>query len=117
MPAGAKPGERRGGRTKGTKNKKTLTKLAALTRDIAKNETPLDFLLRVMRNGRLGLPVRMDAAKAALPFVHPKLAHVQLNSDQRQQIEIVGGLPNVRAKEIEIDKDDFLEIDRIDAIP
>lgn len=36
--------------------------------------SPLDYLLSVMRNRREPKRMRMDAAKAALPFVHARLA-------------------------------------------
>jgi len=52
--------------------------------------TPLEYLLSVMRtSGDEG--ARIDAAKAAAPYVHPKLANVELsgNKDQPLQIEIV----------------------------
>jgi hypothetical protein len=39
-------------------------------------ETPLDFMLQVMRDVEQPLVIRMDAAKSAAPFVHPKRAAV-----------------------------------------
>jgi hypothetical protein len=70
---GSLPGERRGGRQKGTPNKATARREleTRLT-----GETPLDFLLQVMRDGVLPLGVRIDVAKAAAPFVHPKRAAI-----------------------------------------
>jgi hypothetical protein len=41
---------------------------------------PLDYLLSIMRNETLPQPERVDAAKAAAPYVHAKLANVELNA-------------------------------------
>lgn len=41
---------------------------------------PLDYLLSIMRNETLPQPDRVDAAKAAAPYVHAKLANVELNA-------------------------------------
>lgn len=41
--------------------------------------TPKDYLLAVMRDVDKEEAVRMDAAKAVAPFVHPKLAAVTLD--------------------------------------
>ena len=40
--------------------------------------TPLEFLLEVMRDDEMDLLIRMDAAKSAAPYVHPKLASVEM---------------------------------------
>ena len=44
-------------------------------------ETPLDFLLRVMRDKREKKAVRMDAAKAAAPYLHARLSSVEVRDD------------------------------------
>lgn len=93
MPAGSAPGERRGGRQKGTPNRSTqlLAKNAAavaqniLTGDI----TPLEIMVRTMREiwgeaQREADPVRKrilkidacDLAEKVAPYVHPKLQAV-----------------------------------------
>jgi hypothetical protein len=69
MPRGSRPGERRGGRQPGTPNKKTLLKLAGIEA-AGDDASPLDFLLRLMRNPDAGLAERLDAAASAAPFVH-----------------------------------------------
>jgi hypothetical protein len=38
---------------------------------------PLDFLLSILRDTSAPPPVRIEAAKAAAPFVHPRLATVE----------------------------------------
>ena len=71
---GSRPGERRGGRKKGTPNKRTAALHAALLAEFKlSGGTPLDVMLTVMRNPALPLRLRIDAAKKAAPFCHPKL--------------------------------------------
>ena len=82
---GSAPGERRGGRKKGTPNKRNhqLAKKAA-----AEGVTPLEFMLKIMRGTSLpedATPaqiiahetLRFEAAKAAAPYIHAKLASVE----------------------------------------
>lgn len=69
MPRGSKPGERRGGRKKGTPNKRTMAERAALA---ASGLSPLEYMLSVMRDPAV-LAERRDAmAKAAAPYIHPQ---------------------------------------------
>jgi hypothetical protein len=75
---GSGPGERRGGRKKGTPNRATSWREREVK---AGGDTPLDYLLSVMRNDRLPRAERTDAAKAAAPYVHPKLATIAPTSD------------------------------------
>lgn len=73
----SKVGETRtktGGRQKGTPNKKTAATVAAVE---AGGITPLDYLLAVMRDADKPADIRTDAAKAAAPYVHPKLAAIE----------------------------------------
>jgi hypothetical protein len=73
MPRGSKPGERRGGRQRGTPNKKTTLWNAAISAATANpSSSPLDFLLRLMRDPNLTLDLRVDLATTAAPFVHGK---------------------------------------------
>lgn len=68
-------GKRKGaGRKAGARNKRTAE---LLQKAEAGGLMPLDFLLDVMRNESADIPLRMDAAKAAAPFVHPKLANIE----------------------------------------
>lgn len=41
-------------------------------------QTPLEFMLEVMRDTENDIILRMDAAKSAAPYVHPKLASVEM---------------------------------------
>ena len=74
MPRGSKPGERRGGRQRGTPNKKTVLRNAALAAAAAKPEiSPLEFLLGIMRDPNVSSEWRIKVAQATLPFVHARL--------------------------------------------
>ena len=73
MPRGSKPGERRGGRQRGTPNKKTLLRNAEIAAIGGKSDlTPLDYFLAVMRNQHFPLSTRVQAALKALPRLHAK---------------------------------------------
>jgi hypothetical protein len=69
---GSPPGVRLGGRQKGSLNKKTLALraelMAAGAADLA--TPPVRFLSAVMTNEANELPVRVDAAKALLPYTN-----------------------------------------------
>jgi hypothetical protein len=75
---GSPPGVRLGGRQKGTPNKRTLglrMGLAAAGAPLELAEKPprrlpLDFLLDVMADESHPIATRVDAAKAAAPYVH-----------------------------------------------
>ena len=68
---GARPGA---GRPKGRRSDKTVERLEAIA---AAGITPLDYLLGVMRDVAQEPAVRLDAAKSAAPYVHPKLASIE----------------------------------------
>jgi hypothetical protein len=67
-------GHKTGGRKKGTPNKATAAKEAAISES---GLTPLDYLLMVMRDTGQPDDVRRDAAKAAAPYVHPRRAAIE----------------------------------------
>lgn len=53
-----------------------------LTREIADKaaaggETPLEYMLRIMRDNGQETPIRNDMAKAAAPYIHPRLSNVE----------------------------------------
>src|SRR3984893_14208113 len=73
MPRGSKPGERRGGRQRGTPNKKTALRGAALAAAAANPDiSPLDYLLGIVRDANASSELRFKAAQTTLPFVHAK---------------------------------------------
>jgi hypothetical protein len=70
---GSRPGERRGGRQKGTPNKKTAYVRAVMAAHAAQdNVSPLDLILAVMREPHVALGQRVKMALKALPHVHAK---------------------------------------------
>ena len=73
MPRGSRPGERRGGRQRGTPNKSTLLKNAVFCAAASEpNRSPLDFMLALMRDPQVPIDPRLDMAAAAAPFVHAR---------------------------------------------
>lgn len=71
---GSRPGA---GRPRGAPNRKTRELQQAVA---ASGITPLDFMLSVMRNEAADLAERLEAAKSAAPYVHPKLATIDVNA-------------------------------------
>jgi hypothetical protein len=67
-------GVKTGGRQKGSRNKAPAELRAEIA---ASGETPLDYMLRVMRAANTAPNRRDDMAKAAAPYVHAKLASVE----------------------------------------
>jgi hypothetical protein len=69
------------GRPKGSPNKATAARQAEVE---ASGLTPLDYLLSILRDEDAEQNVRIDVAKAAAPYVHPRLATVDLgNKDDK----------------------------------
>ena len=75
-----------GGRQKGSVNKATAAKVAEVA---ASGLTPLDYLLGVMRDVAGEPGQRIDAAKAAAPYVHPKLSTVEVSGKDGGPVQIV----------------------------
>ena len=118
---GSKPGERRGGRKRGTPNKKTQEAAAvamARVRDVlSSDQAPLDVMLANMRfaleaanaiaddiraGGEVSVAdfkrlvgMRETAQKFAAdaaPYVHPKLASVEHKGDPDNPLEVVNNI-------------------------
>lgn len=113
---GSAPGERRGGRAKGTKNKKNAALVAAVE---ASGATPLEVMLENMRlahgkgkailqeliDGGAEVPegfdklvamqrfysMAQDAAKDAAPYVHAKLASVEVGNKPGETFKVILG--------------------------
>jgi hypothetical protein len=77
---GSRPGA---GRPKGARNKKTLEQVEAI---VASGLTPLEYLLSVLRDEQSAVDQRMEAAKAAAPYVHPKLANIELSGNEEHPL-------------------------------
>lgn len=72
----ARGGKRPGaGRPKGAASKRTRD-----VADAAASEglTPLEYMLEVLRDEGAERADRMDAAKAAAPYIHPRLSSVEV---------------------------------------
>jgi hypothetical protein len=110
MPRGSAPGERRGGRRKGTPNRRTVLFEEAIKHAVVSGDgDAVDFLTRIYRNPDIPLSVRIDCAKVVAPFERPRLtamtnrdgkdlAQTFLPPDRyrawaRQQIREAFGLP------------------------
>lgn len=72
---GARPGA---GRKPGAVNKRTAELVKAAE---AGGIMPLDYMLSIMRNPNADEEMRMDAAKASAPYVHAKLASIEVNAN------------------------------------
>lgn len=72
MPRG---GSRAGaGRKAGIPNKASVERQKKVA---ASGQTPLEYMLKVMRDGKASDQRRDEMAKACAPYVHPKLASMQ----------------------------------------
>jgi hypothetical protein len=79
---GARPGA---GRKAGTPNKASDARQARIA---AEGKTPLDFMLEVMRDETKEFSQRLDMAKAAAPYVHPRLSSVEQKLDATVEGEV-----------------------------
>ena len=88
-----KPPSRRkktGGRLKGSKNKrKAVAELMSdvVVKAVHEGETPLEYMLRVMRDRTQEHIRRDEMAKAAAPYVHARLNAVDVNHDVNDRID------------------------------
>ena len=78
MARGSQPGERRGGRKKGTPNKATEKREEKIAES---GLTPLDYMLEVLRDPETKLEDRKWAAAAAAPYVHARLQSTTVKGD------------------------------------
>ena len=88
MPRGSAPGEHRGGRRRGTPNRRTI-ELRALAEGQPREGSPLEFLTSVYRNEALPIDLRIDAAGKAAPYVHPRLTAVTLGGDGKNPLPVI----------------------------
>lgn len=73
------------GRKPGTLTKRTREAAEKLH---IEGENPLDFLLQVMRNPEADFDARFEAAKAAAPYVHPRLQAVEMKAEVDASVEV-----------------------------
>ncbi len=69
----------------------TATKLNQKAREEALSDgiSPLDYMLGVLRDDTKSQEARMDAAKAAAPYVHAKLASVEHKGDADSPLQLI----------------------------
>jgi hypothetical protein len=86
-------------RTKGSLNRKTRIALEGVKNgdlDASGVSSPVRYMLRIMNDSRKAEPLRLEAAKAAAPYLQPKLSSVDLNANSPQLLpseeELVGKL-------------------------
>ena len=74
---GRRPGA---GRPMGSENR--------FTKDIAEmledKQSPLEFMLEIMNNTDNDQRERLDAAKAAAPYIHARMAHIEMKAEIEQ---------------------------------
>ena len=75
------------GRKAGTPNKATQKRQAEVA---ASGLTPLEFMLMALRDEGRDFLTRFEAAKAAAPYVHPKLASTELKGDPDAPVALSG---------------------------
>jgi hypothetical protein len=79
-------GKRSGaGRPRGAPNKANAERQAAIA---ASGLAPLDYLLSVLRDESADPHERMEAAKSAAPYVHPRLASIEHAGKDGSPIEL-----------------------------
>lgn len=86
---GARPGA---GRKKGS-----VAKVDAEARQKAleQGETPLDYMLRVMRDTEQDPRRRDDMAKACAPYLHARLQSVEVTGDPDNPLEVINRIERV----------------------
>lgn len=77
-------GIKTGGRQKGTANKSTRERLQAL---MDSGESPLEYMLRIMRDKMVDDERRDKMALAAASYMHPRLASTEISGDPEKPIE------------------------------
>lgn len=90
-----------GGRVKGVskvKGPKNLTeRKEAIASQIELAEytglTPLEFMLNTMRNGKLDITTRLQAARDAAPYVHAKLQSIMIKGNPNEPVSTVSLTP------------------------
>ena len=70
---GARPGA---GRKPGSKTRR-VQEIAAKAAEAG--ITPLEYMLAILRDEAHDTATRMDAAKSAAPYIHPKLSNVEMS--------------------------------------
>lgn len=72
------------GRKPGVPNTKTQEQVKAIEES---GLTPLEYMLRVLRDEGQELGVRLDAANKAAPYVHAKLSNIEMRAEVTNRYE------------------------------
>lgn len=92
MPRGSRPGERRGGRSAGTPNKKTV--LAASVREAleARGADPVEVVVDIMA-GKIVMnaDVRLRAAGTLMEYVYAKRIRTEVSGADGGQLDLFAG--------------------------
>ena len=75
--------KKRGGRKKGSKNKRTVERAKTIEAITASGKDPVTFFAEILRNEAAPLDLRFAAAKELAPFMHPKLASIEARTGGR----------------------------------
>lgn len=76
------------GRKKGAKNKTTVAKEYAHDEAGKRRMLPLAYMLRIMRDPKKPLEVRMEMAKAAAPYMHSRLQSTTVSNPEGEELVI-----------------------------
>ncbi len=77
-----------GGRKRGSKNKTTIAREHAAKEGPNKSLTPLQHMLKIMRDPKQPQEVRMEMAKAAAPYMHSRLQSTTVSNPEREELVI-----------------------------
>ena len=77
------------GRPKGSGNRFTKE----ISELLQNNQSPLKFMLSVMNNTDNDQRERLDAAKAAAPFIHARIAHIELKTEVEIMRSVINAEP------------------------
>jgi len=86
----ARDGTKTGGRKKGTANKKTQD---IANKAAAEGITPLEYMIQIYRDEKAEPARRDDMAKAAAPYMHPRLQSTKIEGPEedgsfKHQVEV-----------------------------
>ncbi len=77
-----------GGRKRGSKNKTTIAREHAAKEGPNKSLTPLQHMLKLMRDPKQPQAVRMEMAKAAAPYMHSRLQSTTVSNPEGEELVI-----------------------------
>ena len=107
-------GFKTGGRQKGTPNRAT----SEMRRAIAESgETPVEYMVRIMRDETAEPSRRDDMARAAAPYLHPRLSAVSHNDETNKQFVVEIPAPCETIEEWEAMVQKRLQRERLSPVP